>query len=394
MIAATTDAMRIAIVTTSVLESSNANSAMSSDTVNPMPASAPTERMSHQDSPGSSDALVNVATRNVATKMPSGLPMTNPRATPCAAGSCSAALKAAADRRDASREESEDGNGESRRDGSPHVLPFLGERLLVALQRYRGHHQSQSDPGDRRVHAARVHRGPSANCQWAHRPPLGEALPRQQPEHEDAQCRSGKPRQRDVRREEDRDDRDCQQVVDNGERQQKSTQGRREPAPNNGEHRHRERNVGSRGDRPPRERPAVLHQVDDHVDERGHHHAANGRNGGNDGGGRAAQLAHNELALEFEADDEEEDGEQAVGRPGLNGQVQVKRLRTERELADRFVGISPPRVGPQQRGQGAEQKHDAACAFGTQHVRDGALGGVARRPKQEATGHRQTPTEA
>ena len=57
--------------------------------------------------------------------------------------------------------------------------------------------------------------------------------------------------------------------------------------------------------------------------------------------GRVAQVARDELALELEPGDEEEDGEQAVGRPGAQREVQVQRLGPDAGVAQLQVGVAP-----------------------------------------------------
>ena len=75
---------------------------------------------------------------------------------------------------------------------------------------------------------------------------------------------------------------------------------------------------------------------------------------------RVTQVACDELALEFQPDDEEEDRQQPVGRPRRNAQVQMQRLRPDRELRHRAVGVRPRRVRPHQcRTGGGQQQHAA-----------------------------------
>ncbi|CAM5670054.1 hypothetical protein SAVIM40S_01406 [Streptomyces avidinii] len=71
-------------------------------------------------------------------------------------------------------------------------------------------------------------------------------------------------------------------------------------------------------------RELVARDVDEYVDHRGYGHAADGgdhRKGGRPG---IAQITRDELALELDAGDEEEDGEEAVGRPVLEREVQPR----------------------------------------------------------------------
>ena len=59
-------------------------------------------------------------------------------------------------------------------------------------------------------------------------------------------------------------------------------------------------------------------------DQRRRHHSADGGGDGQGGTARVAQITRDELAVEFESDDEEEDGEQPVGGPLAQRQVQMK----------------------------------------------------------------------
>jgi hypothetical protein len=74
-------------------------------------------------------------------------------------------------------------------------------------------------------------------------------------------------------------------------------------------------------------------EVDDHVDERRHDDTADGSGDRHDGGAHVAELAGDELLFQLETDDEEEDREQPVGRPGPDAEVQVQTLGPEGEIA-------------------------------------------------------------
>ena len=119
---------------------------------------------------------------------------------------------------------------------------------------------------------------------------------------------------------------------------------------------------------PSREPPPV--DVDQRVDERGHGHAAQRGDHGQRGGLGVAQLPGDQLALELDAGDEEEDGEQPVGRPVLDGQVEAERGGAEVEVADGLVAVAERGVRPDQRGDRGDQQQDAADGLGAQRVRD------------------------
>ncbi len=87
-------------------------------------------------------------------------------------------------------------------------------------------------------------------------------------------------------------------------------------------------------------------------DQRGNDHAAGGGDHGEDGLGPLAQGADDEFALELEPGDEEEDGEQPVRRPRLEGQVEVERCRPDDEVLEVLVGVAPGGVGDDQPSEG------------------------------------------
>ena len=114
---------------------------------------------------------------------------------------------------------------------------------------------------------------------------------------------------------EDRDDGDREQVVDDGEGEQEGAQRRGQVRADHREHGQREGDVGGGRYRPAAQASPPARQVDRDVDQR---RAAPCRRGGRDRQrrpARVAQVAGDELALEFQADHEEEDRQQAVRRP-------------------------------------------------------------------------------
>ena len=167
---------------------------------------------------------------------------------------------------------------------------------------------------------------------------------------------------------EDGDDDDGEQVVDHGQGQQERTQGGRQMAGQHREHRQRERDIGGS-----RHRPAdhVLRmaacQVDHHEDRRGHQHAADRRQDRQRGPARIAQIAGDELALELQSDDEEEDRQEAVGRPRRDAQPQMQRFGAERELRHRLIGVRPRRISPPDSHSRCDEQQHAANGFLTQN---------------------------
>ena len=84
---------------------------------------------------------------------------------------------------------------------------------------------------------------------------------------------------------EDRDNADCDQVVDHSQSQQEDTHRRGEESAHSGENRHRKRNIGCGGDSPAVQRGGAG-EVQCRVDNCGHCHATEGsRNRHNRGGG-------------------------------------------------------------------------------------------------------------
>ena len=87
-----------------------------------------------------------------------------------------------------------------------------------------------------------------------------------------------------------------------------------------------------------------------------------------------AEVACDELALELQPGDEEEDREQAVGRPGGQGQVQVQGARPDHEVTEVVVRLRPGTVRPDDRDDGPEEQQQATGGLGAQDARDpGAL---------------------
>jgi hypothetical protein len=78
-------------------------------------------------------------------------------------------------------------------------------------------------------------------------------------------------------------------------------------------------------------------KVDGHEDRGRDDHPADGGRDRQRGPRGFTQVARHELAFELQADHEEEDGQQTVGRPRRQAELQVKGLRAERELRDRAV---------------------------------------------------------
>jgi hypothetical protein len=63
---------------------------------------------------------------------------------------------------------------------------------------------------------------------------------------------------------------------------------------------------------------------------------------------------------ELEADNDEEEGQQSVGRPLFDGQVQMQRLRPERLGAELVVPVVQSRVRDNKRTGGRGEQDEAA----------------------------------
>ena len=188
---------------------------------------------------------------------------------------------------------------------------------------------------------------------------------------------------------EDGDDGDGEEIVDHSEGQQKRAQRSGQVGRQHREHRKRERDVGGDRHRPSVEVfGAACRQIDPDVDGGRHHHSADG--GGDRQGGTAwiTQISCDELAFEFQADDEEEDRQQSVGRPRRNGQAQMQGFRADRKLRHRAICVSPWRVGPHQRGTRGEEQQDAANGFLAEYLGEALrLRPRAARQQPKWTGH-------
>ena len=171
---------------------------------------------------------------------------------------------------------------------------------------------------------------------------------------------------------EDRDDRDRDEVVDDRKGQQERAQRRGQVRPDDGEHGQREGDVRRRGDRPPAQGRAVAAQCQDDADEdeRRHDDPAHGGRDGHRGLGHRAQLADEELALELEPGDEEEDREQAVGRPVPERQPQVAPLGPHVGVSQGLVGLAPRAVREDQRRDRGTEQQGPADRLGAQRLGD------------------------
>ncbi|MOA14411.1 hypothetical protein D3C78_1345120 [compost metagenome] len=116
------------------------------------------------------------------------------------------------------------------------------------------------------------------------------------------------------RRIEQRDDDDGAEVIQDGQRGQENLQRRRHAAAQQSQDAQRERDVG-RGRNGPAAQGLGAAQIDQHIDQRGHRHAAHGGDARQHDAADATQLAVHDLTLDLQAHQQEEHRHQAVIDP-------------------------------------------------------------------------------
>ena len=181
-----------------------------------------------------------------------------------------------------------------------------------------------------------------------------------------------------VLRVEQRDDDDGAEVVEDGERQQEQLERARHPRPQQRQHADGEGDVGGRRNGPAFERDGVA-GVDPDVDERRHRHAADGRHCRQRGLAEGRQLAPQQLALDLEADQEEEDRHQAVVDPQQQRLVDRQRAdaHAHGRVEEHLVEPRQRRVVEDERGDRRRHQHDARRCLVLEEGQ-GALGLLAR----------------
>ncbi|CAB4873916.1 unannotated protein [freshwater metagenome] len=159
---------------------------------------------------------------------------------------------------------------------------------------------------------------------------------------------------------EDRDDADCAEVVDHGQGQEEGTEGDRQPPADDGKDGQGKGDIGRHRDAPAGRQPPGHRGVEHQEDERRNDHAAErgrDRHGGARGPGKRPD---HELVLEFEADHEEEHGEQPVGGPGSQREMKSEVGRPHRVGNEVCVARGPRGVGPDQRDGCSDEQQPAA----------------------------------
>ena len=119
-------------------------------------------------------------------------------------------------------------------------------------------------------------------------------------------------------------------------------------------------------------------EVDSQVNQRGQDHAADCCGHGHERRGDSAHLAGHQLALQLQARDEEEDGQQPVGGPFFQAQVQMKGRRPDREVAQVLIPAACTGVSQDEGEHGGAEQQAAADRLGAQGV--GQHAQFAQRP--------------
>ncbi len=104
---------------------------------------------------------------------------------------------------------------------------------------------------------------------------------------------------------------------------------------------HGERDIGRGGNGPAEQSAIPGAEVEQHENDCGNDHSADGRGHRQCGACRIAQITGNELAFEFESDDEEEDGQQPVGGPRRQSQIEMQGRRPDASAHQCVVGGGP-----------------------------------------------------
>ena len=189
-------------------------------------------------------------------------------------------------------------------------------------------------------------------------------------------------REAEVARVEDRDDQHGAEVVDDRERQEEDLERERDARAEERQDADREGDVGRHRHAPAGDRG--LAQVEPGVDRRRHHHAAERGHHRQGGALPAGELADQELALDLEADDEEEDRHQAVVDPVREREVEARAAERDPRLDVLHVPVEPGpgRVGPSEGDERRGDQDDAGGALG----REEALDGTEQSPQWRGAG--------
>lgn len=227
-----------------------------------------------------------------------------------------------------------------------------------------------------------VHQSPGRDTQRRVPPPAAHTETLERVEDDQPGERPTQRPEVEVGSEEDGDDEDGAEVVDDSQRQQERAQRGGQVGADNGEDREREGDV-----RRHRYGPALEASAADRggecVEGGRHRHAADGRDNGQGGGGGGAQLADDELAFQLDPGDQEEQSQQAVGRPMADREIEAEGRYAEVEVAYPLVHLAPRAVRPDERDDGGGEQDEPADRLRAQGLGDG----LALRPRQQAEDH-------
>ncbi len=238
--------------------------------------------------------------------------------------------------------------------------------MIAAAQRDQ---EGENDAGERGVYAGLEQCRPHDRADQEIGRLLDHAAPVQQRERREARARDAEREQREVLGVEERDDHDRADVVEDRDGHQERAQRERDAIPQQHQNGEREGDVGGGGNRPALQRHRVL-PVDPDVDRRRHEHAADRAERRQAGLTQIAQITVDELALELQADQQEEHRHEPVVDP------QEQRL-VDPELTDphlhgqrdqRAVEGARGRVGDEQRQRRRSDQQDSARRLVAQEI--------------------------
>ncbi len=208
----------------------------------------------------------------------------------------------------ARREEGEQRDGDAGADRANGVLETFADGVLFGCPARHGHGQAEEHSGHRRVHSGRMYENPRSEGKREEQPPRRDPSLGQPGERGKRHHGTNQRPHRQLGRINHSDDHDRDQVVDDGERQEEGPQRTRQMSADDGEYSQGEGNIGRGRDRPAgaQLRPRA---DDGKVDQRRNDDSARGGDHRQDGLADVTQIPDDEFSLEFEARDEEEDGE-------------------------------------------------------------------------------------
>lgn len=196
-----------------------------------------------------------------------------------------------------------------------------------------GNGEGEDHPGQRGVETRVVDGDPEqrAHGQIGGQPMHPGAVERE--EHHAAGHRGGEPARDDAGRVEQGDDDDRQQVIDDGDAYQQHSNGDRHPGAEDGQHPNGKRDIRCSGNRPPVQMKGVA-PVDQHEDERGNGHAANGSQARQSTAAPGGEFAVEQFLLDFQPHQQEEDRHQAIVDPVFDGEPE------DVVMQNRLVGVA------------------------------------------------------